>query len=77
MGRYSTVLSGLTTSTNFLSWSVPTARSLTTVAWYAAPPTSFSRANSPGANRWFGFGKTARARTVPLRGSSWLSKKST
>ena len=29
MGRYSTVLSGLTTSTNFLSWSVPMARSLT------------------------------------------------
>ena len=47
-GRYSTVLSGLSTSTNFLSWSVPTARSRTTVAGSSALPGSLHAREQPG-----------------------------
>ena len=71
--RYSALFSGLTTSTNFLFWSVPIARSFTISAGSAFGWPMRSRANWPGMSRPSGLSKEARTRTVPLRASTWLS----
>ena len=71
--RYSVLSPSPTTSTYFLSWSVPTARSLTSRVRAVCGWPMRMRANCPGIRLPSLLSKTARTRTVPLRGSTWLS----
>ena len=71
--RYSALLSASTTMTNFLLWSVPTARSFTASAGSDFGWPICSRANWPGIRLPSALSNTARTRTVPLRASTWLS----
>src|SRR5215510_3482277 len=59
--------------TNFLFWSVPIARSLTTRAGSRLAWPMPRRANCPGISLPSVLAKTARTRTVPLLASTWLS----
>ena len=70
-------VAGLRTSTNFRSWSVPTARVADQERRRSLPPpTSLTRAKSPGVNRGRGWRRRRGRGSCRLAGSSWLSTKS-
>ena len=66
-----------TTYTYLRSWSVSTALSSTSIALNLPLPSTRTRANRPGVNARSALSSNARARMVPVAGSTWLSRKST
>ena len=71
--RQIALLSAPTTNTKRLSWSVPTARSLTRIAGSAFARPMRSLTYWPGMRLPSLLSNTARTRTVPLRVFTWLS----